>query len=245
MKRSFDHSHFGLSTSDSRNGSTSSFFNRESSSQGQGGLPSRQGLRDMLLASMDLLLEDHFVTLESNHQSQIRRISHLERSAQDSSMALVQAQKDYTALESTVLQDREKAEHLSKELDNERSLRKAQAEESTSLISQLEKQLHSQRKTTCSLESRVNTLSKQLKESQSEIDRLEGEMTKGYTEMNGRLSNIGRLEKEGDEWKRRAEEAEFTVKALREEGVRMSRELEKKGKIIEELEKGRKFVTRV
>jgi hypothetical protein len=70
-------------------------------------------------------------------------------------------------------------------------------------------------------------------------------MTKGYSEMNGRLSNISRLEKEAVDWKNKAEEAEFTVRALREEGVRMSRELEKRGKIIEELEKGRKFVTRV
>lgn len=70
-------------------------------------------------------------------------------------------------------------------------------------------------------------------------------MTKGYGEMNSRLSNIGRLEKDSENWKNRAEEAEFTVRALREEGVRMSRELDKRGKVIEELEKGRKFVTRV
>ena len=199
----------------------------------------------MLLASMDLLLEDHFITLESNHQAQTRRISHLERSTQDSSLALVQAQADYTALESTLMENRQRADGLAVELDKERKLRKEQAEDATSLISQLEKQLESQKRNTVSLEGRVGKLTQSLKESQGEIDRLEGEMTKGYTEMNGRLSNIGRLERETGDWKRRAEEAEFTVKALREEGVRMSRELEKRGRVIEELEKGRKFVTRV
>jgi chromosome segregation ATPase len=208
-------------------------------------MPTRHGLRDMLLASMDLLLEDHFVTLESNHQAQTRRISHLERSTQDSGLALIQAQADYAALEATVLEDRKKSESLEKELEKERSLRQAQAKDATSLISQLEKQLHSQTRSTSSLENRITNLTASLRESQNEIDRLESEMTKGYSEMNGRLSNIGRLEKEAVDWKNKAEEAEFTVRALREEGVRMSRELEKTGKIIEELEKGRKFVTRV
>ena len=118
--------------------SSSSTLNRAES------MPTRQGLRDMLLASMDLLLEDHFVTLESHHQAQTRRISHLERSTQDSGLALIQAQADYTALEATVLEDRKKTESLEKELEKERSLRQAQAKDATSLISQLEKQLHSQ-----------------------------------------------------------------------------------------------------
>jgi hypothetical protein len=235
-------SHFGTPHEpgpEFRNTSTSAASNRAES------MPTRQGLRDMLLASMDLLLEDHFITLESNHQAQTRRISHLERSTQDSGLALIQAQADYAALETTLLEDRKRTEGLEKELEKERSLRQAQATDATSLISQLEKQLHSQTKCTASLEQRVSTLTKSLKESQGEIDRLEGEMTKGYSEMNGRLGNIGRLEHEISDWKRRAEEAEFTVRALREEGVRMSRELDKRGKIVEELEKGRKFVTRV
>ena len=235
-------SHFGTQHDpgpEFRNTSTTTSSSRAES------MPTRQGLRDMLLASMDLLLEDHFITLESNHQAQTRRISHLERSTQDSSLALVQAQADYAALENTVMEDRRSKEGLEKELEKERNLRQVQAGDATSLISQLEKQLHSQTKSTTSLEGRVTTLTKSLKESQDEIDRLEGEMTKGYSEMNGRLSNIGRLEKESEDWKRRAEEAEFTVRALREEGVRMSRELDKRGKVIEELEKGRKFVTRL
>jgi chromosome segregation ATPase len=136
-------------------------------------------------------------------------------------------------------------ESLNSELVKERSTRQNQANESTALISQLENQLSSSKKLAASLENRVGGLTQSLKDSQSEIDRLKKEMTKGYTEMNGRLSNIGRLERDVGDWKRRAEEAEFTVKALREEGVRMSRELEKKGRVIEELEKGRKFVTRV
>ena len=169
----------------------------------------------------------------------------MERSTQDSGLALIQTQADYAALETTVLEDRKKAELLDQELDKEKSLRQAQAKDATSLISQLEKQLHSQTKSTSSLENRIANLTTSLEESQNEIDRLESEMTKGYSEMNGRLSNIGRLEKEAVEWKNKAEEAEFTVRALREEGVRMSRELEKRGRVIEELEKGRKFVTRV
>jgi hypothetical protein len=81
---------------------------------------------------MDLLLEDHFVTLESNHQAQLRRISHLERSTQDSSLALVQSQKDYTALESTLIEDRARSESLEDELEKERNLRQRQAEDATS-----------------------------------------------------------------------------------------------------------------
>lgn len=220
-------------------------FRTSASSSRAESMPTRQGLRDMLLASMDLLLEDHFITLESNHQAQTRRISHLERSTQDSGLALIQAQADYAALETTLMEDRKKTEGLEKELEKERNLRQAQAGDATSLISQLEKQLSAQTKSTTSLESRVKNLTSSLKDSQGEIDRLEGEMTKGYSEMNGRLSNIGRLERTAEDWKRRAEEAEFTVRALREEGVRMSRELDKRGKVIEELEKGRKFVTRL
>lgn len=242
-KRSFNHfqSHLGTSESSLLSRYDSSLSHRATTDT----LPSRQGLRDMLLASMDLLLEDHLITLESTHQSQIRRISHLERSTQESSLALAQSQQDYAGLESTLLEDRARLESLNTELVKERSTRQNQANESTALISQLENQLSSSKKMVSSLENRVGGLTQSLKDSQSEIDRLEKEMTKGYTEMNGRLSNIGRLERDVGDWKRRAEEAEFTVKALREEGVRMSRELEKKGRVIEELEKGRKFVTRV
>lgn len=70
-------------------------------------------------------------------------------------------------------------------------------------------------------------------------------MTKGYDEIKNRLSGVERLERDAGDWRKKAEEAEFTVRALREEGVRMSRELERKSRAIEELEKGRKFVTRV
>jgi len=248
-KRGFHHVHSHLAVSDSssqtQSRNESSLSHRAGTGTGTDTLPSRQGLRDMLLASMDLLLEDHFISLESTHRAQIRRISHLERSTQDSSLALAQSQQDYAALETTLLEDRARIDSLNTDLVQERSLRQNQANDATTLISQLENQLSGTKKTVSSLENRVGGLTQSLKDSQGEIDRLEKELTRGKGEMNGRLSSVGRLEKEVGDWKRRAEEAEFTVKALREEGVRMSRELEKRGKVIEELEKGRKFVTRV
>lgn len=232
-KRSFDFPHLSIS----RNASALS-HNTET-------LPTRQGLRDVMLASIDLLLEDHYTSLESMHQNQIRRITHLERSAQEASLALVQSQKDYTALEATLLTERENLASTSNELKHEKETRQAQAKESTALIAQLENQLAGSKRTISTLENRVTKISASLTESQNEIDRLEKDMTKGYDEIRGRLSGVERLEKDAGEWRRKAEEAEFTVRALREEGVRMSRELDRKSKVIEELEKGRRFVTRV
>jgi hypothetical protein len=248
-KRGFHHIHSHLAVSDSssqtQSRNESSLSHRAGTGAGTDTLPSRQGLRDMLLASMDLLLEDHFISFESTHQAQIRRISHLERSTQDSGLALAQSQQDYAALETTLLEDRARIDSLNADLVQERSTRQNQANDATTLISQLENQLSGTKKTVSSLENRVGGLTQSLKDSQGEIDRLEKELARGKGEMNGRLGSVGRLEKEVGDWKRRAEEADFTVKALREEGVRMSRELEKRGKVIEELEKGRKFVTRV
>lgn len=198
-----------------------------------------------MLASIDLLLEDHYTSLEAMHQNQIRRINHLERSAQDASLALVQSQKDYTALEATLLEERDKLVATTTELNHEKQTRQAQAKESTALIAQLENQLSNSKRTITTLESRIAKLTTSLTDSQSEIDRLEKEMTKGYDEIKNRLSGVDRLEKDAGEWRRKAEEAEFTVRILREEGVRMSRELDRKSKVIEELEKGRKFVPRV
>lgn len=233
-KRSFDLPHLALSSR-----------NESALSHNTDVLPTRQGLRDVMLASIDLLLEDHYTTLEAMHSNQLRRISHLERSSQDASLGLVQAQRDCTALEQTLLAERDTVTSLRTELQTEKETRRQQAKESTALIAQLENQLGSSRKTATAHEARVTTLTSSLAEAQAEIDRLEKEMTKGYDEIKGRLSTVERLERDAGDWRRKAEEAEFTVRALREEGVRMSRELDKKNRVIEELEKGRKFVTRM
>lgn len=198
-----------------------------------------------MLASIDLLLEDHYTSLDAVHGAQNRRISHLERTSQEASLALIQSQKDYIALESTLLTERDQLASTTNELNIERETRQAQAKESTALIAQLENQLMTSKRTVQQLEHRVNTLQTSLTQSQTETDRLEKEMTKGYDEIKNRLSGVERLEKDAGDWRKKADEAEFTVRALREEGVRMSRELDKKTRAIEELEKGRKFVTRV
>lgn len=95
------------------------------------------------------------------------------------------------------------------------------------------------------LTGRIGELEKQLSEKEVGYKRERGEMERRNKELSIRLGRMEKVEKEGEEWKRRAEEGEFTVKALREEGVRLGRELERRGREVEELGKGRRYVTRL